>query len=274
MKIIRVFPRRTNATPIDDMAFIGMPTMFAEADEIHISVTFTWDIHEAERLAVQWDRVAPVQIGGPAMGTRGEKFESGMYIKCGYVITSRGCPNKCWFCSVPKREGDIRELPIMNGWNVLDDNLLACSEKHIREVIAMLKRQSKQIEFTGGFEAARLEEWHIESLLGLRLKTLFFAYDTVDDYEPLLIAAKILKDAGMIKPTSHVVRCYVLVGYPKDTIENAEKRLISVLQLGMMPMAMLWRNWKGDYKKEWKCFQREWANPIIVGSKMSLGRKG
>jgi hypothetical protein len=72
MKIIRVFPRKTNATPTDELAFVGNPTMFAEADEIHISVTFSWDIPEAERLEKEWRRVALVKIGGPAIGQRVE----------------------------------------------------------------------------------------------------------------------------------------------------------------------------------------------------------
>jgi len=44
MKIIRVFPRRTSATPDDDMVRIATPpSMFDVADEVHISVAFTWD---------------------------------------------------------------------------------------------------------------------------------------------------------------------------------------------------------------------------------------
>ena len=74
----------------------------------------------------------------------------GLYLKHGYTITSRGCHNNCWFCSVPKREGALRELPINDGWNILDDNLLACSENHIRAVFEMLKRQKHKPEFTGG----------------------------------------------------------------------------------------------------------------------------
>ena len=140
MKIIRVFPRRTNATPIDPLAYIGPPDLFAEADEVHISVAFTWDLPEAEKLAKQWAAVAPVRIGGPATGEPGGGFEPGRYLKPGYIITSRGCPNRCWFCSVWKREGDVRELPIRDGWNVLDDNLLACSDTHIKRVFAMLHR--------------------------------------------------------------------------------------------------------------------------------------
>jgi hypothetical protein len=97
LKIIRVFPRRTKATPCDDLAFIGEPTLFAEADEVHISVSFSWGLPEAERLEKQWRYIAPVKIGGPATGQRGEGFTPGLYLKPGYVITSRVCPNRCWF---------------------------------------------------------------------------------------------------------------------------------------------------------------------------------
>lgn len=116
-RIIRVFPTRTNATPDDAFArFRAFPSLFDEADEIHISVVFTWDIRWAEQAAVQWERVAPVSIGGPAYNQPGGDFVPGMYMKNGYVITSRGCPNRCWFCSVPKREGGkLRELPVKDG---------------------------------------------------------------------------------------------------------------------------------------------------------------
>lgn len=113
--------------------------MFDEADEVHISVTFTWDMPRAEQLSKSWEAVASVKIGGPVTGQKSENFTPGMYLKNGYVITSRGCPNKCWFCSVWKREGTVRELPIMQGWNVLDDNLLACSDSHIKKVMQMLE---------------------------------------------------------------------------------------------------------------------------------------
>jgi radical SAM superfamily enzyme YgiQ (UPF0313 family) len=160
--------------------------MFAEADEVHISVTFSWDMPEAERLEKEWRHVAPVKIGGPATDQRGEQFTPGLYLEKGYVITSRGCPNRCWFCGVWRREGpDIRELPITEGWNILDDNLLACSERHIRGVFSMLAKQKHRLFFTGGMEAARLSKWHIEELAKLNPKEMFFAYDTPDDREPL-----------------------------------------------------------------------------------------
>lgn len=269
LKIARVFPRRTKATPIDELSFIGDPYLLfpPEVDRVNISVTFTWDLKEAERLEKEWSVIAPVEIGGPATGMRGEDFLPREYLKPGYVITSRGCRNRCWFCSVWKREGDIRELPIMEGNNILDDNLLACSDDHVKAVFNMLSRQKEKPQFTGGLEAAILKEWHVKELKKLKPKTLFFAYDTPDDLEPLREAGKLLLKHGFTK-VSHCLRAYVLIGYPKDTFEKAEKRLYETIDAGFFPMSMLFRDHRGDRTKKWVSFNRQWANHYHVGIKI------
>jgi len=247
-KIIRVFPRRTNATPNDgDVRIDTTPSLFDEADEVHISVAFTWDIPRAEWLTNQWKYIAPVKLGGPAYNETGGEFIPGLYMKKGYVITSRGCPNRCWFCQVPKREGGIlRELPVTDGWIVTDDNLLACSPAHIDKVFEMLKRQPKRAQFVGGLEAKLLTKEMAVRLKELNPVTMFFAYDTPDDYEPLVQAGKYLSDAGFPKD-NHIARCYVLIGYKKDTFENAEKRLRQTWNAGFFPFAMLYRDNEGKY---------------------------
>jgi hypothetical protein len=257
MGIARVFPRRTRATPVDGLSFVGEPPMLfpPDVDAVHVSVSFTWDLPEAERLAEQWEQVAPVTIGGPATGMRGEDFEPCKYLRDGYVITSRGCRNRCWFCSVWRREGDVRELPIVSGHNVLDDNLLATSWKHFDAVCTMLDGQPEKIEFTGGLEAAILTERHAQRFAEMRkkIKTMFFAYDTPDDREPLAEAGKMLRRYGF-KASAHVLRAYVLIGYPKDTIEKAETRLKECLAFGFFPMAMLYRDEVGRVDQSWKVF--------------------
>jgi len=269
-KLIRVFPRKTNATPDDDDVRFYEPGVFDEADSVRVSCAFTWDMQIAEELAEAWRGVTPdVTVGGPAYDDPGGEFEPGMYIKRGYVMTSRGCPNRCWFCSVPKREGAIRELAIHDGWNIIDSNLLACSRKHIESVFSMLSRQKENPRFTGGLEAARMEPWIADRLRDLKPTTAYFAYDTPDDYEPLVSAVKMLRSSGAMTGKHGVYMCYVLIGYRGDTIEKAEKRLRSVIGLGLMPMAMLYnRGWNMENKRPWLKFQREYANRIIVGSKM------
>lgn len=269
--IARVFPRRTVASPIDELAFFDMPPMLSlpEVSEIHVSVAFTWDIPCAEWLARQWEAVGvPVKMGGPAFNEPGGDFVPGMYLKAGYVITSRGCPNRCWFCAVPKREGgQLRELPIVNGWNVLDDNLLACSKKHILAVFDMLSKQFRNPVFTGGLEARLLKPWHVELLRRVKTQRMYFAYDTPDDLEPLVEAGKILRDGGFTA-VGHSCGCYVLIGYSGDTFRVAEKRLRKTVAAGFMPYAMLYRDEHGVTNPDWKSFQREWIRPQIVATKM------
>lgn len=266
-KIARVFPRKTNATPDDNLVFFGPPPMLTlpEIDEVHISVTFTYDKKLAEELAEDWKWVGvPVKVGGPAYDDPAEgDFVPGRYLKKGYVITSRGCNNHCWFCSAWRREGKLRELPITPGWNVLDNNLLQCSERHIRDVFYMLSQQKEHPAFTGGLEAKQLQPWHCDLLREVKPKRMYFAYDTPDDYEPLVEAGKMLRAAG-ITPQSHVAACYNLIGYKGDSFEKAQKRMEQTIRAGFMPYAMLFRDASGKVDAEWARFQREWLMPAIV----------
>ncbi len=271
MKIARVFPRRTHATPTDELAFVGLPPLLVmpEVDEVHVSVTFTYDLPEAERLAEAWQVAGvPVKWGGPATGQRGEEFTPGMYLRQGYTITSRGCPNRCWFCSVPKREGALRELEIKPGYNILDDNLLGCSERHIRAVFAMLEAQKERTLLTGGLEAKLLRPWHVDLMLRKRPKRMYYAYDTPDDMEPLITAGRMMRDAGISMSTTY---CYVLIGYPGDTMDKAERRLIDTIKAGFIPMAMLWKDEAGNEDKSWRRFQGLWARPAIINVRLANG---
>ena len=269
MRLLRVFPRRTRATPDDELAFVGDPTLFAAGDRVHVSVAFTEDKPEAERLAASWRHVAPTEVGGVAYGDPGAEFIPGRYIKHGYTFTSRGCPRRCWFCSVWKRDPVPRLLPIQDGWNILDDNLLACPEPHVRAVFAMLARQRRRVAFTGGLEAVALQDYQVGLLADLTPRpTCFFAYDPGDAFETLEAAARRLLAAGFTR-VCHRLRCYVLIGYPKDTRELATTRLRQIAAIGFTPMAMLWRPEHASQMRyapgpEWRAFQRRWVRPALM----------
>ena len=276
-RIIRVFPRKTKATPDDALVRFGPPDLLDQADEVHVSVTFTADKPRAEQLAEQWRHVAPVKIGGVAYGDDSLEFIPGRYIKPGYTITSRGCPCRCWFCGVWKKWPEPNVLPIVDGYNVLDDNLLACPRGHVEAVFDMLRRQkpkhwpgwSGRIEFTGGLEAKALQDYHVDLLASLRPRpNMFFAYDPGDAFETLESAARRMLAAGFTRE-SHRLRVYVLIGYPKDTFTLAEHRLQQMMSIGFTPHAMLWQPDTPSQEKyrpdpSWRAFQRQWARPAII----------
>jgi len=129
----------------------------------------------------------------------------------------------------------------------------------------MLDRQEQRAEFTGGLEARILNEWHVGLLWHLRPKSMYFAYDTPDDLEPLIQAGKMLRYADFSR---YHCRCYVLIGWPRDTFDQATNRLIEAWSAGFMPMAMLWKNEQGDTDPAWAKFQRSWARPAAIKSQM------
>lgn len=266
--VARIFPERTKATPDDPLAFVQpRPLAPPAADEIHISVTFTWHLSKMRAIAETWRAMGcNVKLGGPALDDPGGDFQPGMYLRRGYVTTSRGCPARCDFCFVPRREGGIRELPITEGWNVLDSNLLACSHRHVCGVIDMLKRQPRRPLFTGGIDCTRLEPWSAEALRSVMPERVYLAYDMPGKWEPLRRAAEMLWKAGF-SPKAHDIMAYVLIGEAGDTFQAAETRLRAVESLGIMPMAMLWHGPDGKAPVDWRRFQRTWARPAIVGGR-------
>ncbi len=260
LKILRVFPRRTSYTPSDDMAFVGDPQLERpEADEVHVSCTFTWDRAEAERLKLAWSQYyAVVKIGGPAYDdpcTGG--FIPGRYVRDGIIYTSHGCNNKCPWCLAWRREGGIRLDKIYQG-NVLQDNsIMQCPRYHIESVFDMLSIQ-RGVVLAGGIEASRVEQWSADRIRGLRLKAIFLACDNDNAIKPLRKALKLLQ------LPQDKVRCYVLLKHkPDESKLRALIRLLEVYEAGAIPFAQLYQlNGKViEYPVEWKRFTRIWQRP-------------
>lgn len=261
-------------TPNDPYAFVGDPPLWRpEADEAHISVTFTWDIEEGRRLWEAWAQYYPVQLGGPAFGNNGtnDYFTPGLYVKQGVTFTSRGCNNNCPWCLVPQTEGKLRTIPIAPGHIVQDNNLLQCSAYHRRAVFRMLGSQRKASVFAGGLDARLITDEVADELRGLRIRQVFLAADTDAALKPLAKAIQKLAFLGRQK-----TRCFVLIAYDGETLEQAETRLRQVWKLGAMPFAQLYRplDQHIEYSHDWKLLARTWSRPAAMKALMASSENG
>src|SRR5205809_882819 len=109
-----------------------------------------------------WAEVKIRKLDAIAELLRQVRQDKQMTTGAGYTITTRGCPRRCWFCGVWKKWPTVNVLPIHEGWNVLDDNLLAAPRPHVEAVFEMLRRQTRRVEFTGGLEALSLQDYQVE----------------------------------------------------------------------------------------------------------------
>jgi len=271
--IIRVFPRKTKWTPTDDLAFYDEPPLFKVPNlPVYVSCTFTWDRRRAFDLRKAWNKRMPhqVSIGGPAIDDpinfrkQYSPFVRGRFVKQGVTFTSRGCPKHCPWCLVPQREGSIRQLQIVPGHIIQDNNLLACGEGHIRAVFDMLRKQRKGAQFKGGLDIDFLQPWHVDLLKSISVKEMWVACDQDKDLPRLDKAADLLADFNLNKK-----HCYILMGFDGDTPEKAEKRAEAIYHKGFLPRAQFYRpatTWR-RVPKEWRFVQWKWSRVRAYRSK-------
>ena len=270
-RIIRVFPRKTSYTPEDDYVFIGMPPfIIPEHDEVHVSCTFTWDKAECEELAYQWEGRTnkPVKLGGVAFGSEVEGFEQGLYVKSNIIFTSRGCNNHCGFCMVPRLEGKLRELPVVEGNVIQDNNFLQTSRAHKNKVFDMLRHQ-KQICFKGGLESELIDDHFINGITSLKIKELWLACDRDATIPKMQKAVAKLTKAGFNR---NKIFCYCL-SYGKD-MEKDEARARAIWDAGAMPFVQLFRDYsdtKTEYSADWNRWQRMLSRPALTRAHFEKG---
>lgn len=264
-QILRVFPRQTSLTPGDEMAFVGYPPLWCpEADEVHISVAFTWDIDKAKMLARAWGQYYPVvRLGGPALASRANGFEAGLYVKPGVTFTSRGCNHHCRWCRVPTVEGQLRLLdPVQPGYIIQDNNFLQCGQHHRQKVYRMLQEQSKAAIFSGGLDARLVTDEVAAELREVRIDQVFLAADTAGSLRPLEASVGRLQFLPRKK-----LRCYVLIAFGGETMEEARRRLEAVWDIGCLPFAQLYQpggEKRITYPDEWRILARKWNRPAIM----------
>jgi len=204
---------------------------------LYLSVPFTWLLSDAEALAA--DHKGKVVAGGPAVDLMGASWADetpkhipfdvlAMHNPCA-TFTTRGCPNNCQFCAVPKLEGPLRELPEWKPAPIIcDNNLLAASKKHFEQVIQSLK-PFPACDFNQGLDARLFTKWHADQIAKLRNPMVRFALDHDASEDPVAKAVEIARKAGLRQ-----FGVYVLIGF-KDTPQNALRRLRAVQKLKIRP---------------------------------------
>lgn len=151
-----------------------------------------------------------------------------IYPDCDYAIgyITRGCPNKCPWCYVPKKEGNIKPYRM---WTqlvrhdtpnlVLMDNNILASGYGISQLKDMIGK-GWRIDLNQGMDARLVTEEIADILAELQwIKHIRFSCDTISQVKHIDKVAKMLEMRG-IKP----YRLFIYVLVRKD-IEEADYRV-------------------------------------------------
>lgn len=183
---------------------------------------------------------------------------------CEYAIGrfTRGCPNRCPWCIVPKMDGnEVRHVADLGDFwtgqkvvRLLDDNIMADSDEFIRDCKQLARADVHVI-----WEALDIRLITNETAAALATvkigKTIHFAWDGHSQDEAVPRGIATLKRAG-IKP--YRLTFYVLVGFNTDK-EYDLHRIYTIRDLGANPFVMPF-NKSDRYQKD----LARWCNNKVI----------
>lgn len=179
------------------------------------------------------------------------------------IYTSRGCPNGCGFCRVPKKEGAIRDnAPITEAWDpshkrlmLLDNNFLASPKW--KENLDFIRNNGLRVNFNQGLDIRKVDEDAAARLAEVKFSNhnwtgryLTFAWD-FPNIEPAVRKGIDYLNAAGIKRRNLVF--FVLVGY-NTTFEQDYYRFAVLKSLGIDPFIMIYDNKGTDLNRHFARF--------------------
>ena len=175
-----------------------------------------------------------------------------------YGFVTRGCPNRCSWCFVPGKEGNIRanadidEFTLHNEVVLMDNNVL--SHPHGIHQIEKIVRLGLKVDFNQGLEARLIDDAMARLLSKVKwLNPIRLACDSSAQIEPIRKAVEALR---WFNATPRRYFCYLLV---KD-IPDALERVRFLKGIDVDPFAQPYRDPEGtEPTKEQKDFAR-WVN--------------
>ena len=238
-------------------------------DKVYVSCIF---FQNKERVSQYISQLEYVEIGGS--GWDGETHlplpDPIEHIQPDYSLygtdfsmgfTSRGCPNNCGFCIVPKKEGPIRDnAPIQEFLDpnhkklvLLDNNFLA--SPRWKENLEFIIDNDLKINFNQGLDIRLVNEENAQLLSECKYynwtwktKSLHFAFDDLRHWWQVLDGIDTLREAG-IKP--YRLMFYVLIGwntYPSHDIE----RVNLLVSQGAVPYIMTYNQNENEWTKNYE----------------------
>lgn len=192
-----------------------------------------------------------------------------IYPNCDYAIgyITRGCPNHCRWCVVPRKEGVIRAYrdwhdlvrPDSDKLVLMDNNILAC-DYGLKQLESLIDSGIK-IDLNQGMDARLVTDEIAQILSKLKwIRFLRFSCDSIPQIAAIHKTSEMLEKHG-IKPSKLFI--YLLV---TDDLDNAEYRVEQLKTLrGITIYAQAERNESMGITPN--KLQREFASRYVYGGK-------
>lgn len=216
---------------------------WTEGDHAYLSVAFTWKLDEARDRACWYKALGyRVHAGGPATFRPRGYLDAYAEVGSGFpdairyhnphaTIASRGCPVGCWFCIVPKMEGEhftlLPEFPVRS--ILCDNNLSALPVEYQDYIVGRYQAEGVPLlDVNSGFEPRTFDQSVYERWKKINRGPWRFAYDDLAEREHVERVMRMLAELPAKRK-----RVYVLIG--NEPINECLGRIREVIEWGGEP---------------------------------------
>lgn len=181
-----------------------------------------------------------------------------------YGFITKGCPRGCDFCHVAKMQGrkTVKVAELSEFWRgqkeivLLDPNLTAHPKR--LEIMKELKETGAFIDFTQGLDARLVDEDFCRALKDLKIKSLHFAWDRIEDEKYVFPKLQLVKEITNLDRRK--ITTYVLVGdRERRVLPEDIYRIVKLRSIGIHPYVMIYEKDALPRGHELKKLQR-WVN--------------
>jgi hypothetical protein len=206
-------------------------------DKVYISIIFRKNAHVFDGIRARYPNIV-LDIGGSGYDLKKElppeieamKPDYSLYPEFDYSInfSSRGCIrsiSSCPWCIVPVKEGKFRLTQHPKEWYneksdkivFLDNNILS-DEKYFVSIVDWCTKRNLAVWFTQGLDIRKLSEVVATKLLTMKTyKSIFFAWDNINDEEVIRRKVALLKKSGFTDAMCRAkIQFYVYIDNDSD----------------------------------------------------------
>lgn len=242
-------------------------------DGVCLSVIFSWDVPfaiEQAKIALAMGR--PVMIGGGITQQLHNYIKRETGIDPNYKIVpeledvagnfkmvyfTRGCIQKCWFCPVPRIEGNVVTLNLKsNPAKVLMDNNLSQIPAQYQEYIVerYLEAGVTSVDCNSGFEPQGIDERVVKLFDKLPLRWWRIGFDEIGEEQQVVEAVKVIKSIS-----KKMIRVYTMIGH--EPVEQCRYRLEKTIAIGCEPVPQAFI--KLDAKTKTPAVMHDWNAELL-----------
>ena len=185
------------------------------------------------------------------------------------LFTTRGCPNNCAYCFVPKIE---KNKGIIQGWKkqiditkknvmIFDNNITAYGAEHVTNVADFCNKYKLRVRFDNAIDPKYIDEDMATALSKFSVEQHGYctSFDRIEEDGIFQKSIELLINKGISK---YKILAYIIFNFT-DTVKEADYRARECIKLGIQPYPQCFQP-VNSFSRQKKYISPKWTRGLVI----------